>query len=92
MMGVALCAASSGTSIAAEKNVAKQDGPATSVQEWTRLEALLGRIHGVSTAPPANLISPKYTSGALMGNGDIGVVAGDPLPSQQTFWFGKTDF
>jgi hypothetical protein len=92
MMGVALCAASSGTILGAGKNAAKQDGPAPSVQEWNRLEALLGGIHGVSTAPPANLISSKYTSGALMGNGDIGVVAGDPLPTQQTFWFGKTDF
>lgn len=27
-----------------------------------------------------------------MGNGDIGVVAGDPLASQQTFHFAKSDF
>ncbi len=27
-----------------------------------------------------------------MGNGDIGVVAGDPLISQQSFWLGKSDF
>jgi len=56
------------------------------------VEALLGRIHGLSTSVPENLITPKYTSGALMGNGDIGVVAGDPLISQQSFWLGKSDF
>jgi len=60
--------------------------------EWAVVQHLLEGIHGVSTAPPANLITPKYTSGALMGNGDIGVVAGDELPSQQTFYFGKSDF
>jgi hypothetical protein len=93
MMGVALCAASSGTILAAEKNAAiKQDIAAGSAHEWARLETLLSGIHGVATAPPVNLISSKYTSGALMGNGDIGVVAGDPLLTQQTFWFGKTDF
>ena len=43
------------------------------------MEALLSRIHGQSTPVPENLITPKYTSGALMGNGGIGVVAGDPL-------------
>ena len=52
----------------------------------------MGRIHGVTTAPTANLITPKYTSGALMGNGDIGVVAGDVSTSRQTFHFGKSDF
>jgi len=61
--------------------------------EWQRLEALLSRIHGKSTSVPENLITSKYTSGALMGNGDIGVVvAGDPLISRQSFWFGKSDF
>src|SRR5881275_1698496 len=76
----------------------KRSGPPqitnhSAAQEWQRLEALLSRIHGQSTSVPENLITPKYTSGALMGNGDIGVVvAGDPLISQQSFWFGKSDF
>ncbi len=59
---------------------------------WASVQALLAGIHGVSTVPPANLISSKYSSGALMGNGDIGVVAGDASVSQQTFHFGKSDF
>jgi hypothetical protein len=61
-------------------------------KDWSTVQHILSGIHGVSTTPPPNLITPKYTSGALMGNGDIGVVAGDQRTSQQTFYFGKSDF
>lgn len=61
-------------------------------KDWTTIQNLLKNIHGISTTPPANLITPKYTSGALMGNGDIGIVAGDTSTSRQTFHFGKSDF
>jgi hypothetical protein len=59
--------------------------------DWAAIQTLLGGIHGVSTTIPPNLVTPKYTSGALMGNGDIGVVAGDTTSSQR-FYFGKSDF
>ncbi len=65
---------------------------AQSEGEWSRLEPILARIHGVSTEPPKNLVTPKFTSGALMGNGDIGVVAGDATVNGQRFSFGKSDF
>jgi hypothetical protein len=61
-------------------------------REWATVQSLIGEIHGISTTPPANLITPKYTSGALMGNGDIGVVAGDTSVDRQSFHFGKSDF
>ena len=61
-------------------------------KDWATVQSILGPIHGVSTTPPEKLITPKYTSGALMGNGDIGVVAGDTSTSRQTFHFGKSDF
>jgi hypothetical protein len=61
-------------------------------ETWEAVQNLLSGIHGVSTSPPGNLISGKYTSGALMGNGDIGVVAGDSSTSRQSFYFGKSDF
>ena len=61
-------------------------------REWAKVQALAGSIRGVSTTPPANLVTAKYTSGALMGNGDIGVVAGSTSTSEQKFWFGKSDF
>ncbi len=59
--------------------------------DWQSLRHLLSGIQGVSTAPPKGIVTPKYTSGALMGNGDIGVVAGDTTTSQK-FYFGKSDF
>ncbi len=61
-------------------------------RDWARLKAILEKIHGIATEPPKNLITPKYTSGALMGNGDIGVVAGDLTVDSQRFYFGKSDF
>jgi hypothetical protein len=60
--------------------------------EWMRLQPILSRIHGVATEPPKNLVTPKFTAGALMGNGDIGVVAGDTNVDGQKFYFGKSDF
>jgi hypothetical protein len=60
--------------------------------DWAEVQRIIGPIHGVSTAPPDNLVTPKFTSGALMGNGDVGVVAGDSDTAQQTFRFGKSDF
>lgn len=67
-------------------------GQASPDEFWTKVQQIVGRVHGISTAPPADLVTPKFTVGALMGNGDIGVVAGDPDPSRQTFRFGKSDF
>jgi hypothetical protein len=61
-------------------------------QDWAKVQSIVGKIHGISTTPPVNLVTPKFTSGALMGNGDIGVVAGDTSTSQQRYWFGKSDF
>jgi len=63
----------------------------TPERDWTTIQSLLKGIHGISTAPPQNIVTPKYTAGALMGNGDIGVVAGDTTTSQR-FYFGKSDF
>ena len=62
-----------------------------SAKDWGTLQPLLESIHGLSTVPPGNIVTPKYTAGALMGNGDIGVVAGGTTTSQR-FYFGKSDF
>jgi hypothetical protein len=64
----------------------------TSDPDWEKLKPILEKIHGLSTEPPKNLVTPKYTAGALMGNGDIGVVAGDVAIDSQRFYFGKSDF
>src|ERR1700742_3307542 len=60
--------------------------------DWDRVQTLVGPIRGVITTPPKNLITPKFTSGALMGNGDIGVVEGSTEIAEQRFSFGKSDF
>ncbi len=70
----------------------RASGQDTPDKVWGEVQQIVGSVHGISTAPPADLVTPKFTTGALMGNGDIGVVAGDPDPSKQTFHFGKSDF
>lgn len=60
--------------------------------DWPRVQAIVGKIHGISTAPPTGLVTTKYTSGALLGNGDIGIAVGDTDAARQRFWFGKSDF
>lgn len=59
--------------------------------EWEELRGLLGGIKGISTAPPSDIVTDKFTTGALLGNGDIGAVAGDSTTTQK-FYFGKGDF
>jgi hypothetical protein len=59
--------------------------------EWTELRELLGNIKGIATAPPADIVTDKFTTGALLGNGDIGAVAGDTTTTQK-FYFSKGDF
>ncbi len=61
-------------------------------RDWAKLKPILEKIHGIATEPPKNLVTPKFTAGALMGNGDIGVVAGDMTVDAQRFYFGKSDF
>jgi hypothetical protein len=70
----------------------RASGQGTPDELWSRVQQIVGRVHGISTAPPTDLVTPKFTAGALMGNGDVGVVAGDPDTSQQAFHFGKSDF
>jgi hypothetical protein len=59
--------------------------------DWTQLSALLANIQGVATTPPAGIVTDKFTTGALLGNGDIGAVAGDTVTTQK-FYFSKGDF
>jgi len=59
--------------------------------DWANIQSFLGGIKGVVTSPPQGIVSDRFTAGLLMGNGDIGVVAGDTT-SQQKFYFGKNDF
>ena len=59
--------------------------------DWADIQSFLSAIQGVATNPPKDIVTTKFTSGMLMGNGDIGVVAGDTTTTQK-FYFGKGDF
>jgi hypothetical protein len=59
--------------------------------DWAAIQSFLGGLKGVVTSPPQGIVNQRFTAGLLMGNGDIGVVAGDTT-SQQKFYFGKNDF
>ncbi|HTN39115.1 MAG TPA: hypothetical protein VL053_18685 [Arachidicoccus sp.] len=59
--------------------------------EWPVLQQKLTSLQPSWTSVPEGIISKKFTTGMLLGNGDVGVVAGDRT-DQQTFYFGKSDF
>jgi hypothetical protein len=60
--------------------------------DWAQLQTILSGIQGRASAPIANVTTPKYTAGMLLGNGDLGVVAGGDKNTNQRFYFGKGDF
>jgi hypothetical protein len=60
--------------------------------DWATVQSILSGIQGRATAPIANVVNPKYTAGMLLGNGDLGVVAGGDKTTNQRFSFGKGDF
>src|SRR3954468_14099816 len=64
---------------------------ASEIDDWKDLQTFLPKIQGVCTTQPSNVVTGKYTSGQLLGNGEIGVVVGDTLTSQK-FYFGKSNF
>lgn len=65
--------------------------PEKYARDWATVQRIVGGIHGVAAAQPKGVVTPKYTSGALMGNGDIGVVVGGTTAAE-SFYFGKSDF
>jgi hypothetical protein len=67
-------------------------GPAAAADDWAELQDILGGIQGTAKAPITNVTTGKFTPGMLMGNGDIGVIAGGSSTSNQKFYFGKGDF
>jgi len=60
--------------------------------EWATLQKILTPIQGIAAKPIDKVVTNKYTTGMLLGNGDIGVVVGSSDPSSQNFYFGKSDF
>src|SRR5438045_7676626 len=60
--------------------------------DWAEVQSILNGIQGKATAPIGNVTTPKFTPGMLLGNGDLGVVAGGDKNTNQKFYFGKGDF
>ncbi|HEX5552728.1 MAG TPA: hypothetical protein VFX43_05720, partial [Chitinophagaceae bacterium] len=59
--------------------------------DWVHLKDKLTAMAPRWASIPGGIVTHKFTTGMLLGNGDIGVVAGDTL-DRQTFYFGKSDF
>ena len=59
--------------------------------DWATITNFLSGIQGAASSPPSGIVTSKYTSGMLLGNGDLGVVVGGTV-STQVFYFGKNDF
>src|SRR2546421_3239719 len=60
--------------------------------DWAEVQSILSGLQGKATAPIGNVTTPKFTPGMLLGNGDVGVVAGGDKNTNQKFYFGKGDF
>src|SRR5579859_5171355 len=77
---------------AAPRAVTMSGRPVDAASDWAELQGILSGIQGTANAPIANTVSPFYTSGMLLGNGDLGIVVGGSTTSSQRFYFGKSDF
>ncbi|RKP53834.1 hypothetical protein D7Z26_10570 [Cohnella endophytica] len=62
--------------------------------DWSNLQGILSGIYGMVTSPLkiSDLNKGGYTTGQLMGNGDIGAIAAGVSTTSQQFYFGKNDF
>ena len=59
--------------------------------EWSELSQRLDRLAGVSTPPPSDVQTDSYTTGSLLGNGNLGVAVGGS-EHKQSLYFGRNDF
>jgi hypothetical protein len=80
------------TAVTAGASARPAVGPAATADDWAELQGILSGIQGTAKAPIPNVTTGKFTPGMLLGNGDIGVIAGGGNTSSQKFFFGKGDF
>ena len=62
--------------------------------DWGTLQQILSGISGSVTSPLkiSDVDKGSYTTGQLMGNGDIGAIAAGVSTTSQQFYFAKNDF
>ena len=74
--------------VATESLVAKAGNEATA---WTSVKAILDRSAGTYDQPQCQVVTPTYTGGTLLGNGEItAMVAGNA--EKQMVFFNRLDF
>ncbi|MFE2728574.1 hypothetical protein [Kitasatospora sp. NPDC059327] len=59
--------------------------------EWADLSQRLDRLAGVHSSPPSDVQTDGYTTGSLLGNGNLGVAVGGS-EHRQSLYFGRNDF
>ncbi|MFC5450076.1 S-layer homology domain-containing protein [Paenibacillus aestuarii] len=62
--------------------------------DWSEIHDVLSNVYGSITTPLniSDVDKGSYTTGQLMGNGDIGAIAAGVSPTSQQFYFAKNDF
>lgn len=62
--------------------------------DWGNIQGILANIYGSVTSPLkiSDIDKGSYTTGQLLGNGDIGTIAAGVSTTSQQFYFGKNDF
>jgi alpha-L-fucosidase 2 len=56
-----------------------------------KAQQIVASIHGIWQKMPADIVTSRMTSGALIGNGSVGVAIGG-TPDKQQFYIGRDDF
>ncbi|GAA1982036.1 glycosyl hydrolase family 95 catalytic domain-containing protein [Catenulispora subtropica] len=56
--------------------------------DWSAVQAQLAAVGPHVSAPISGVVTNKYTTGMLLGNGYFGAVVGDSSAAQQTYHFG----
>ena len=59
--------------------------------DWPELKEILAPIIGVYESPPENVVVNRYADGAMLGNGDVGVMAGGSC-NELVLRIAKNDF
>jgi hypothetical protein len=59
--------------------------------DWKELSKTIGKVKGDWNAPPQSVVTRNMTAGAILGNGDLGVVMGGSVDTV-AFYISKSDF
>jgi hypothetical protein len=89
--GANIASGADGSILLSDAGAGGDVGAPISAKDWPDLQSVLAGIQGTAMTPINGVVTTLYTPGMLMGNGDLGVVAGGTNTSQ-TVYFAKNDF